>query len=147
MVGERTIQLRLVRPIFRALPFLAPLAGQAASEFQIEIAYRIFSRPWDGDCCALLLLPVRLFEIANPEWRLLSLDPRFGSRYVDAFASLVGRRKSVAPPFCISRRVYFRCGAVANSSGSSRHSGADAHRRARRRRNSDAARNSRASRR
>ena len=75
------------------------------------------------------------------------LDPRLGSRYVDAFASLVGRRESVAPPFRISRRVYFHRGAVANSTGNSSDPGIDAHCRARRSGNSDAAWNSRASRR
>ena len=64
MVGERAIQLRMVRPIFRALPFLAPVAGQAAdANFKspatdakrrpgFPIAYRIFSSAWDGNCCA-----------------------------------------------------------------------------------------------
>lgn len=51
MVGERAIQLRVVRPIFRALSFLAPVAGQAAdANFKSHIAYRIFSSAWDGDC-------------------------------------------------------------------------------------------------
>jgi hypothetical protein len=31
MVGKRAIQLRVVRPIFRALSFLAPVAGQAGA--------------------------------------------------------------------------------------------------------------------
>ena len=42
MVGERAIQLRVVRPIFRALPFLAPVAGQAADanfKSQIRISH------------------------------------------------------------------------------------------------------------
>jgi hypothetical protein len=53
MVGERAIQLRVVRPIFRPLPFLAPVAGQAAdASFTSRLAYRIFSSAWDGDCCA-----------------------------------------------------------------------------------------------
>ncbi len=53
MVGKRAIQLRVVRPIFRALPFLAPVAGQAAgANFKSDIEYRIFSSAWDGDCCA-----------------------------------------------------------------------------------------------
>lgn len=53
MVGERAIQLRVVRSIFRALPFLAPVAGQAAdTNFKSQLAYRIFSSAWDGDCCA-----------------------------------------------------------------------------------------------
>ena len=60
------------------------------------------------------------------------LDPRLGSRYVDAFAPLVGRRESVAPPFCISRRVYLHCGALAYSSGNSGDPGIDARCRARR---------------
>ena len=64
MVGQRAIQLRVVRPIFRALPFLAPVAGQAArTNFKspatdakrrpaFPIAYRKFSNACDGDCCA-----------------------------------------------------------------------------------------------
>ena len=75
------------------------------------------------------------------------LDPRVCSRYVDAFASLVGRRESMAPPFCISRRVHLHCGAVAYSSGNSSDPGIDARCRARRSGNGDAAWNSRASRR
>ena len=31
MVGKRGVQLRVVRSIFRALPFLASMAGSAAS--------------------------------------------------------------------------------------------------------------------
>ena len=40
-------------PFFAALPFLAPVAGQAAgANFKSQLAYRIFSSAWDGDCCA-----------------------------------------------------------------------------------------------
>ena len=48
MVGERAIQLRVVRPIFRALSFLAPVAGQAVgANFKSQVAYRIFSSACD----------------------------------------------------------------------------------------------------
>ena len=55
MVGQRTIQLRVVRSIFRALPFLAPVAGQAAGpNFKSKISYRMFSSACDGNCGAAL---------------------------------------------------------------------------------------------
>ena len=55
MVGQRTIQLRVVRSIFRALPFLAPVAGQAAGpNFKSKIPNRMFSSACDGNCRAAL---------------------------------------------------------------------------------------------
>jgi len=52
MVGKRAIQLRVVRPIFCGLPFLASLAGPAAGgNSKSQIANRKFSSPYDGDCC------------------------------------------------------------------------------------------------
>ena len=46
---------------------------------------------------------------------IAGLGPRCRSGAVDAFADLVGRRRSVASSFCISRRIYFRCGALADA--------------------------------
>jgi hypothetical protein len=53
MVGERAIQLRVVRPTFRALPFLAPVAGQATcGNPKSQIPSPKLSSACDGDCCA-----------------------------------------------------------------------------------------------
>ena len=76
MVRERAIQLWLVRPFFCSLPSLASLAGSAGPESEVR-GQKSVVRGWKlslviGIIALLLLLPVRLFEIANPEWRLLA---------------------------------------------------------------------------
>ena len=149
MVSERAIQLWVVRTVFRSLPFLAALAGPAGARSQkseVRGQKSDVNRFGNRDCFAPSLLPVRLFEIANPEWRLLAWVHAAAVVTLTLLLIWCAGGSSVAPPFCISGRIHFRCGAMANSSGSSRHSGADAHRRPRRRRNSDAPWNSRASR-
>ena len=77
------------------------------------------------------------------------LGPRCRSCGVDAFADLVGRsrRRGMASPFCISRCIYFRCGALAYAAGNSGDPGPHACRGARRGRNGDATWDSRAGRR
>src|SRR5437868_4641242 len=75
------------------------------------------------------------------------VGPHRRSGSVDALADLVGRRRSLASAFCISRSIYFRCGTLAYAGGNSSHPGPHARCGARRRRNRDAARNSRAGRR
>lgn len=50
MVGQPTIQLRVVRSIFRALPFLAPVAGQATcGNPKSQIPSSKFSSGCNGD--------------------------------------------------------------------------------------------------
>ena len=75
MVGERAIQLRLVRSIFRTVPFLARWQDRPQIEIRSpksEIRKRQTIAALLAIPALLLLLPVRLFEIANPEWRLLA---------------------------------------------------------------------------
>ncbi len=75
------------------------------------------------------------------------LGSRRGSRDVNAFGDLVRRRESVASPFCFSRRISFRCGALAYNAGDSGHPRVDGRRRSRCGGSGDATRNSRAGRR
>ena len=76
MVGQRAIQLWVVRSFFCSLSFLAPLAGpaRAGDQRSAVTGQRQKSKlvaAAIGIPALLLLLPVRLFEIANPEWRPL----------------------------------------------------------------------------
>ena len=52
MVSERGVQLRVVRSIFRALPFLASVAGPAKANFKFQISNLKFVNVCDRDCCA-----------------------------------------------------------------------------------------------
>ena len=70
------------------------------------------------------------------------MDPRGLGRYANSFVSMVRWRQTMGPPLRVPSGIFFRRSAMANSSGSSRHSGADAYGRRRRGRNSDAPWNS-----
>ena len=77
MVGQRAIQLRVVCAFFCPLPFLAPLARSANARGQRCVRGQLVAWPevgsrgdWAGRGF-FCLLPVRLFEIASPEWRPL----------------------------------------------------------------------------
>ena len=76
MVGQRAIQLRVVCAFLCPLPFLASLARSATgADVRGQIVRVVKFRSWLPHSSALaallLLLPVRLFEIASPEWRPL----------------------------------------------------------------------------
>ena len=70
------------------------------------------------------------------------MDPRGLSRYANSLVSLVRWRQTMGPPFRVPSGIFFHRSAMANSSGSSRHSRADAHGRRLRGRDSDAPWNS-----
>ena len=74
MVGQRAIQLRVVCAFFCPLPFLAPLARSAGAGVRSQKSASRKSEvvaAFIGLAALFLLLPVRLFEIATPEWRPL----------------------------------------------------------------------------
>ncbi len=89
MVGERAIQLWLVRAVLRALSFLAKMGGPAGDrKWKAEFETAEFRRwrsairvrvprsapflPFSSRLSPLVLLfPFRLFEIGNPDWRPL----------------------------------------------------------------------------
>ena len=145
MVGQRAIQLRVVCAFLCPLPFLAPLARSAtarSSEVRSQKSEVDWIAAFIGIPALFLLLPVRLFEIATPEWRPLGwIHAASVATLTLLYLWCVGGKR-MGPPLRVPSGIFFRRSAMANSSGSSHHSGTDAHGRPCRRRNSDAPWNS-----
>ena len=98
MVGQRAIQLRVVRPVLRGAPFLAAV-GRQTGRPKAEGRRRKVHDNRDRGCCAAHFVAGAVVRSGEPGLAAARLGPRGGGHCAHAPRRLDGGRMAVGPAF------------------------------------------------